>query len=329
LTARNYYSEGQYEVMSPSGKKFRPTIGTYWRVKKSKFDQLDKDGRVWWGEDGSNMPRLKRFVSEVKAGVVPQTLWFHKDVGHTQDAKKQLIEAVKYENTENVLNSVKPTKLIRRMLQIATIPDAEDIILDFFVGSNTTTQAVIEQNQDDAGNRKVIAVQFPERLPIPESQRATLADVALERAKWALKAANGNSAEGGLRAFRMSVTNMRSWTGVAEKEVDTLATQIEAFADSLVPGWKPENVIWEVALREGFSLTSRIEKIPNTGKQNFHRVTDPDREQSFVICLDDALTLEAVRALKLPKNALFVCRDTALDDTLSANLALQCRLKVL
>jgi adenine-specific DNA-methyltransferase len=111
--------------------------------------------------------------------------------------------------------------------------------------------------------------------------------------------------------------------------VNALATQIEAFADSLVPGWKPDNVIWEVALREGYSLTSRIEKIPNTGKNNFFRVTDPDREQSFVICLDDTLTLDAVRALKLPKHALFVCRDTALDDTLSANLALQCRLKVL
>ena len=96
-----------------------------------------------------------------------------------------------------------------------------------------------------------------------------------------------------------------------------------------MPGWKPENVIWEVALREGYSLTSRIEKVPDTGKQTFWRVTDPDREQSFVICLDDTLTLEAVRALKLPKNALFICRDTALDDTLSANLALQCRLKVL
>ncbi len=84
-----------------------------------------------------------------------------------------------------------------------------------------------------------------------------------------------------------------------------------------------------MALREGLSLTSRVEKIPETAEQNFWRVTDPDREQFFVICLDDTLTLEAVRALKLPKNALFICRDTALDDTLSANLALQCRLKVL
>ena len=84
-----------------------------------------------------------------------------------------------------------------------------------------------------------------------------------------------------------------------------------------------------MALREGYSLTARFEKIPANGKQNFWRVTDPDREQSFVISLDDTVTLEAVRALKLPKNALFICRDTALDDTLSANLALQCRLKVL
>jgi adenine-specific DNA-methyltransferase len=93
--------------------------------------------------------------------------------------------------------------------------------------------------------------------------------------------------------------------------------QIEAFADSLAPGWTPENVIWETTLREGYSLTSRIEKIPNTGKQNIWR------------CVDATLTLEAVRGLKLKKDSLFVCRDAALDDTLSANLALQCRLKVL
>jgi adenine-specific DNA-methyltransferase len=215
------------------------------------------------------------------------------------------------------------------MLQIATAPDSEDVVLDFFAGSNSTTQAVIEQNREDAGNRRVVAVQLPEKLPTPEPGRGTLADVARERAVWALAAGNGNGPAHGIRLFGMTTSNIRPWTGVAENDSTTMVDQIEAFADSLVPGWKPENVIWEVALREGYSLTSRIEKIQDTGKQTFWRVTDPHREQSFVVCLDDTLRLEAVRALKLPKNALFICRDTALDDTLSANLALQCRLKVL
>ena len=90
LTARNYYSEGTYEVTSPSGRAFRPSLGGYWRVKKEKFLALDQDKRVWWGEGGDNMPRLKRFLKEVKKGVIPQTLWKYGDVGHTQESKKEL-----------------------------------------------------------------------------------------------------------------------------------------------------------------------------------------------------------------------------------------------
>ena len=120
--------------------------------------------------------------------------------------------------------------------------------------------------------------------------------------------------------------------GTTSKDAGTLRPKLRRSPISLAPcGWKPENVIWETVLRAKATVsTSRIEKkLVNTGKQNFWRVTDPDRQQSFVICLDDTLTLEAVRALKLKKELLFVCRDAALDDTLSANVALQCRLNVL
>jgi len=163
LTARNYYSEGQYEVKSPKGKKFRPTIGTYWRVKHQKFLELDNDKRIWWGAEGSNMPRLKRFLSEVKQGIVPQTLWKYEDVGHTQEAKKELLEFVKFENTDNVLDTVKPTRLIQRMLQLATQPSEKDLVVDFFAGSAATAHAVFQQNKEDNGNRRFVMIQLPER----------------------------------------------------------------------------------------------------------------------------------------------------------------------
>jgi adenine-specific DNA-methyltransferase len=327
LTARNYYSEGTYEVSSPSGRVLRPTIGTYWRVSRKKFQKLDEDKRIWWGENGSNMPRLKRFVSEVKGGVVPQTLWFHKDVGHTQDAKRELIDRVKYTHTENVLNSVKPTGLIKRMLQICTSPDDADTVMDFFAGSNTTTQAVIEQNRDDNGNRRVIAVQFPEKLPTPEESKRTLADVARERITTMITSTNGNGQ--GFRTFRLAPSNVRRWMGIEEKKVDTYLEQLEAFVETLVPGWEHENVVWEVALREGFSLTAHIEKLTSAGSSTYWRVTDTERDRTFTICLDDKLTLDSVRELGLSRHDLFVCRDASLDDTLAANLALQCRLKVI
>ena len=131
MTARNYYSEGLYEVTSPSGKTFKPSIGRYWRVKKESFLSLDVDRRVWWGANGDNMPYLKRFLYEVKQGMVPQTLWKYEDVGHTQDAKKELLRFVPYENTDNVLDSVKPPRLIQRMLTLGTNAEDGDIVLDF------------------------------------------------------------------------------------------------------------------------------------------------------------------------------------------------------
>jgi adenine-specific DNA-methyltransferase len=127
LTARNYYADGQYSVTSKQGKEFKPAVGNYWRVKRSKFDELDKDGRIWWGDSGNSMPRLKRFLSDVKEGVVPQTLWKFDEVGHTQESKKELMEFVGFQNTDNVIDSVKPTRLIRKAIKIGTQPNGTKI----------------------------------------------------------------------------------------------------------------------------------------------------------------------------------------------------------
>ena len=157
LTARNFYSQDTYEVTGPSGKKFRPSVGNYFRVSPEKFAELDEDGRVWWGKSGNNMPRLKRFLAEVKKGVVPQTLWLHTDVGNTQEAKKELVSTLQFERSEDVFNTVKPSRLVRRILQIATDPDS--IVLDSFAGSGTTAHAVLAQNREDGGNRRFILVE--------------------------------------------------------------------------------------------------------------------------------------------------------------------------
>ena len=157
LTARNFYSQGTYEVTSPSGKKFKPSVGNYFRVSPEKFAELDEDGRIWWGKGGNNMPRLKRFLTDVRKGVVPQTLWLHTDVGNTQEAKKELVSTLQFERSEDVFNTVKPSRLVRRILQIAT--DHDSIILDSFAGSGTTAHAVLAQNKEDGGNRRFILVE--------------------------------------------------------------------------------------------------------------------------------------------------------------------------
>ena len=163
MTARNPYSAGTYPVVCPSGRIISgPPKGSYWRVSEAKFKELDKDNRIWWGKNGNNIPAIKRFLSEVKQGVVPQTLWSYKDVGHTQDAKKELLSLVEFEDSASVFITPKPVNLIRRIIQIAT--DKDSIIMDSFAGSGTTGQAVLAQNKEDGGARRCILIEMDKEI---------------------------------------------------------------------------------------------------------------------------------------------------------------------
>lgn len=161
LAARNFYGEGRYPIKCPSGRVIDgPPAGSYWRVSQSKFQELDIDKRIWWGKDGNNTPRLKRFLSEVKQGVVPQTLWTYDAVGHTQDAKKQLNEILPKSRNEDVFSTPKPLQLMNRILRLATKPG--DLVLDFFAGSGTLAQAIMQLNKEDGGERRFILVSSTE-----------------------------------------------------------------------------------------------------------------------------------------------------------------------
>lgn len=124
-------------------------------VSEEKFKQMDADGRIYWGKDGNNIPAPKRYLSEVKQGRVPQTIWEYGEVGHTQDAKKDLKAIF---DGEMPFDTPKPTRLIERILQIAADPDS--IVLDSFAGSGTTAHAVLNMNKADGGNRKFILVEM-------------------------------------------------------------------------------------------------------------------------------------------------------------------------
>lgn len=161
MSARNFYSKGTYPITCPSGRVVvGPPPGNYWRYSEEKFLEMDRDKRIWWGKDGNNVPAIKRFLSDVQQGVVPQTLWKYEEVGHTQDAKKEIHEILKFEKSEDVFSTPKPVALMERIMRIATNPG--DIILDFFAGSGTTAQAVLNLNKEDNGGRKFILVSSTE-----------------------------------------------------------------------------------------------------------------------------------------------------------------------
>ncbi len=341
MTARNYYSDGQYEVTSPSGKTFTPPRGRYWVVNRQRFKELDADNRIWWGANGDNMPALKRFLSEVKQGMVPQTLWAYDEVGHTQEAKKELLEFVEYQDTDNVLDTVKPTRLLKRILQLGTKPEENDIVVDFFAGSCSTAHALLSQNREDGGNRRFICVQIPEPLPKPESKLKLLTDVGKQRisnviaklqkeGEGKLAFSDGKPVEDlGFKVFKLAKPNIQQWMPDSSRDPQVYAEKLSFFNDPLVAGWTAENVLWEVALREGFSLNTRFEKKPLDNGNEIYEVTDPDNGQRFAVCLDDTIKAGLSKHYELAPDSLFICRDIALDDTAAANLALQCRLKTI
>jgi adenine-specific DNA-methyltransferase len=199
LDARNYYSKGLYPITTPSGRVIAgPPPGKYWRIKEEKFHQMNADGRIWWGASGDADPNIKRFLSEVREGVVPQTIWNWADVGSTRHAKSELLkilngtpEAEEDEPEEaeeagaaatppeaaadsseeegsseaeaeggegDVFVTPKPTRLLERIIQLATGPDS--IVLDSFAGSGTTGHAVLAANTKDGGSRRFILVEL-------------------------------------------------------------------------------------------------------------------------------------------------------------------------
>lgn len=133
----------------------------------------------------------------------------------------------------------------------------------------------------------------------------------------------------GFRVFKLAESNYKPWTGVGEKAPQVYSETMSLYTDPLAPAWRAENVLWEVAVKEGYGLNARIEPVSGIKQNTLYRVTDPDKDQHFYFCLDDQLRLTSLQSLTLTKDTLFICRDAALDDEAAANLALQCRLKTI
>jgi adenine-specific DNA-methyltransferase len=138
IAARNFYSLGTYPIKCPSGRVIPgPPRGSYWRFSAAKLAELDRAGKIWWGESGNNVPAPKLYLHKVSEGVKPSTIWLHSEVGSNQDAKKHLIKLLP--NEDDVFITPKPETLLGRILQLATDPG--DLVLDSFAGSGTTGTA--------------------------------------------------------------------------------------------------------------------------------------------------------------------------------------------
>jgi adenine-specific DNA-methyltransferase len=309
LSARNFYGEGTYAVTCPSGRVVDgPPPGTYWRVSKQKFEEFDQDHRIWWGADGNNMPRLKRFLSDVQDGRVPQTLWTYDEVGHTQEAKKELISLVEFPNSDAVFDTPKPTRLIRRILQVATgtslkVADSPagassqpvqepDIVLDFFAGTGSTLDAVFQQNAEDSFPRRGILVQLPEPMSNTPGELKTIADITKARLRAAGRKVRGDSpmfpADIGFRVFKLDATNIRAWDPDRADMAQSLLDSI----DHVRADRTEQDILYELLLKLGLDLCVPIETKSISAK-HVHAIGGG----VLITCLDESIAGEDVEAL--------------------------------
>ncbi len=132
MAARNFYSKGRYPVTTPSGRVIDgPPSGSYWRVSEEEMLRLDQDGRIYWGPAGESRPYIKRFLTDVRGGRVPSSVWAPEEVGFVRNGKEENRALL-----GDVFATPKPERLLYRVLQIAT--DVGDIVLDCYAGSGTT-----------------------------------------------------------------------------------------------------------------------------------------------------------------------------------------------
>lgn len=298
LAARNYYSKGTYKIECPGGRVIDgPPKGSYWRVSEEKFWSLNADGRIWWGEDGNNVPAPKIFMSEVKAGRVPQTLWSYKDVGHNQEAKKEFLELLPITNAESVFDTPKPTRLISRILDLSTSGENGEIVLDFFAGSATTGHAVLKKNAEDGGTRRYICVQIPEKLHTAAElgdgyQLHTISEIASERLRRASKKITVEnpmfSGDVGFRLYKLASSNIRAWEPVSADLENTLL----AHAEHLVQGRTEADILTELLLKLGLDICVPIEQKQIAGKA-VHSIG----AGALIACLSDGITRDVTEEL--------------------------------
>lgn len=322
LSARNYYSKGTYPIVTPSDRVISgPPSGTYWRYSEENFKEMVEDDRIWFGSDGSGVPRIKRFLSEVKEGRVPQTLWKWEEVGHTQEAKKELLERVTFESSDSVFDTPKPTRLVERMLRLATDPKTEDIVLDFFAGSGATGEAVWKLNAEDGGNRRFVLVQLPE--PTGYGDYETVADITRARLEGAAAALSGDGDRTlaqpdpvGFRSYALAESNFRVWDGDAEGG-QALGERLSLFVDGVSSESAAGEIVAELLLKAGYELTECVDVVEIAGVA-LHSVADGQ----LMIAVDGRLTLESVEEIAARKPALVLVLDRCFgdDDELKVNV---------
>lgn len=315
LTVKTYSPSGDYPITTPSGRVVEPPAGRCWSLSKKVFLERLQDNRIWFGADGNGVPRIKRFLSELKFdGMAPTSLLFYKDVGHSQEGSQELIKIM----DGGVFDGPKPTRLLKRLITLSNL-DKDSIVLDFFSGSATTAQALMEMNVEKNTCCKFIMVQVTENANDKKNTGyKNICEIGKERIRRVskrIKDEKGFVVENinlGFRVLKCDSSNMKD---IYYTPSETQQSLFDTYADNIKEDRTPEDLLFQVMLDLGVLLSSKIEETTIAGKQVYN-VAD-----GFLIaCFDKDVTEETVKAVaeKNPYYAVF--RDSSMaNDSVATN----------
>ena len=308
-----------YEIITPSGRKCLPPSGRSWRVSQNKFKEMLQNNEIWFGENGDNVPSQKRFLSNVKQGITPMTIWKYKDVGHSQEATKNLRQLF---DGKMYFDYPKSVELIKRCIELYSQEDS--IILDFFSGSATTAHAVMDLNAEDGGKRKYILVQLPEETDEKsEAYKAgykTICEIGKERIRRAgqkileeHKDKEGiESLDIGFRVLKIDSSNMKD---VYYEPDMTKQGFLDSLENNIKEDRSPEDLLFQVMLDLGIPLSADIQAETVGGKDVY--VVEGG---FFIACFDAHVGDEVVKAIAEKKPYYAVFRDASMaSDSVATN----------
>lgn len=318
MTVKSYSANYDYPIRTPNGTIYYPPAGRCWFTSKERMQKLIENGAVWFGNNGGNMPRIKRYLSDVQQGMTPITIWKYLDVGHNQEARQEL---KKLFDEKAYFDGPKPIRLLNRILTIANVKK-DDFILDFFSGSATTAHAVMQLNAEDGGKRKFIMVQLQEECAEnTEAYKAgykNICEIGKERIRRAgkkIKEENPLTTQDldiGFRVLKCDSSNMEDVYFTPKEYMDK---QQSLFVDNIKKDRNDEDLLFDAMLKLDTPLSSKIEKITIAGKTVYNVA-----QGHLMACFDKNVTDEVITAIAKEMPSYFVMRDSSqADDSVAIN----------